>query len=80
MSVDVAQIVAVVLESYALAGLIFALVFLPRAALRVDPHLDGAPWTVRLVILPGVIALWPVLARRWVTGASAPIERTPHRR
>jgi len=80
MPFDVAVIVAAILESYALAGLVFALVFLPRAALRVDPHLAGAPWTVRLLILPGVVALWPVLARRWATGATAPVERTPHRR
>lgn len=80
MSLELAQVIATGLEAYALAGLVFALVFLPRAALRVDPHLDGSPWTVRLLILPGVIALWPVMAWRWGTGAPAPVERNPHRR
>ena len=80
MSLELAQVIATVLEGYALAGLVFALVFLPRGALRVDPHLAGAPWTVRLLILPGVVVLWPVLARRWATGATAPVERNHHRR
>lgn len=80
MSLEAAQVVAVTLESYALAGVIFAMVFLPRAALRVDPHLQGAPVSVRLLILPGVAAFWPLMAWRWATGAPAPTERTPHRR
>jgi len=80
MSLELALVVAAVLESYALAGVVFALLFLPRAALRVDPRLGGAPWTVRLLILPGVIALWPVMAWRWASRRPAPVERNPHRR
>jgi len=80
MSLALAQIVAVLLESYAIAGVTFALLFLPRAALRVDSHLQGTSWLVRLLILPGVAALWPLMAWRWATGAPAPIERNPHRR
>jgi len=80
MSLEVAQVVAATLEGYAVAGLVFAVLFLPRAALRVDPHLAGAPWTVRLLISPGIVALWPVMALRWATGKPAPIERSPHRR
>jgi hypothetical protein len=80
MSLELAQIVALVMESYAVAGVMFACVFLPRAALRVDPHLKGASPLVRLLILPGVAALWPLVAWRWGSGAPAPIEHTPHRR
>jgi hypothetical protein len=80
MSLELAQIIAMLLETYALVGLIFALAFLPRAALRLDPRLHGASPMVRLLILPGVAALWPLTAWRWATGASAPIERNPHRR
>jgi hypothetical protein len=79
MSLQAAEIVATLLEAYVLAGLLFALVFLPRGARRVDPHLAGAPVLVRLLILPGVAALWPLMARRWLTGAEAPAERNPHR-
>ena len=75
----VAEAVVSVLEIYAIAGVLFALCFLPRAVARMDPGLAGAPWVTRLLILPGIAALWPLFARRWLTGGAAPTERTPHR-
>lgn len=65
MPLPAAQVVAVVVETYLAAGLAFALLFLPRAAIRVDPGLGRSPVTVRLLLAPGVVLLWPVLARRW---------------
>jgi hypothetical protein len=79
MPVDVAEVIAAMCELYALAGLMFAAAFLPRAVTRLDPRVAHAPTSLRLVILPGVAALWPLLAWRWISGASAPIERNPHR-
>ena len=67
------------LEAYAIAGVVFAAVFLTRGIAQVDPRVVGAPRTLRLLILPGIVALWPLFARRWATGASAPIEDNPHR-
>ena len=67
------------IEGYALVGLLFSVLFLPRAAARMDPGLAHAPIAVRLLILPGVIALWPLLGLRWAKGTSAPTERNPHR-
>jgi hypothetical protein len=34
---------------------------------------------LRLLLLPGVVALWPLFATRWITGAPDPVERNPHR-
>lgn len=65
MSLAAAQVVAAVVESYLLAGIAFALVFLPRGAARVDPGIGRSPVAVRLLLAPGVVLLWPVLARRW---------------
>jgi len=79
MDLQAARALALLIESYIVIGLAFAAVFLPVAAARVDPRLARSPWTVRLLILPGVAALWPVFARRWVSGAAAPDERNPHR-
>jgi hypothetical protein len=31
------------------------------------------------LILPGIAALWPLFARRWMTGAPEPTEKNPHR-
>lgn len=61
-------------------GVLFALPFLARGVQRVDPGARGGGWGFRLMILPGVAALWPVLARRWLSGAASPPEpRDAHR-
>jgi hypothetical protein len=74
-----AQVVVALVEWYALAGVVFAVLFLPRAVARMDPRVAGSPKGLRLLILPGVAALWPLLAWRWMAGAREPIERNPHR-
>ena len=79
MPLEIAQFVVAAFEAYALAGVGFALLFLPRAVARLDPRVAGAPKSLRLLILPGVIALWPLFAWRWITGAHEPIENNPHR-
>ena len=79
MPLEIAQVVVAVFEAYALAGVGFALLFLPRAVARLDPRTAGAAKTLRLLILPGIVALWPLFAWRWITGAHEPIERNPHR-
>ncbi|MEO5823116.1 MAG: hypothetical protein ABIT71_21645 [Vicinamibacteraceae bacterium] len=65
MSLDVARAVAWLLEGYAVAGLLFAAVFLRRGIVRVDPIVGHSPWTVRLLLAPGVVALWPLVAMIW---------------
>lgn len=50
---------------YAAAGALFAACFLWRGIEGVDPSARGSPWTFRLLIAPGVVALWPMLAVRW---------------
>jgi hypothetical protein len=79
MPMLVARILVTIAESYALAGVLFALAFLPRGIVRVDERLRASPWTVRVLLLPGIAALWPLFAWRWITGRAAPDERNPHR-
>ena len=43
MSLDAARVVAALLEGYAVAGLIFAALFLPRGIVRVDPLVGHSP-------------------------------------
>jgi hypothetical protein len=76
---EIAQFVVSAVESYALVGVGFALMFLPRAVARLDPRVASAPKTLRLLILPGVVALWPLFAWRWISAAPEPIEHNPHR-
>lgn len=76
----IARLIALVIEAYGLAGLVFAIVYLPKAVLRLDDRLRGSPIGVRFLILPGVAALWPLFAWWWVTGRTAPVEQNSHRR
>ena len=65
MSLEVAQVVVFLAQGYGGAGLAFALAFLPLGAPRVDRNLVGSPLAVRVLILPGVVIFWPLLAWRW---------------
>lgn len=71
MPLAVAQALVWVLTSYALVGLAFAIPFVLRGAARLDAHAAGAPWGFRLLILPGALALWPLLALRWRAASRA---------
>lgn len=69
MSEAMAEILVMGLGVYALAGLLVGLLFLFGGAGRIDPAAKGAgmPWHVRLLILPGVTGLWPLmLTKLWV--------------
>ena len=75
----VARVVVAIVDGYALAGVVFAFLFLPRALVGLDPRTASASWSLRLLILPGIAALWPLFAWRWMTSAPEPLERNPHR-
>lgn len=61
-------------------GLLFAGPFLIRRVQQTDPEAAGASTGFRLMILPGVVLLWPMLARRWMAGINHPPQaRSPHR-
>lgn len=51
--------------AYLIAGLLFGLVFVTRGVDRVDAQAREAGWGFRAVIVPGVVALWPLLLLRW---------------
>ena len=52
--------------SYVAIGSILAAPLLAFGLPRFDPAVKGAPWTFRALVLPGVVALWPVLMHRWL--------------
>ena len=68
-----------ILGVYAAIGLLFAFPFVFRGVNRIDPVAEGGSWGFRLIILPGVVAFWPMLLRRWMTGSAPPQERNAHR-
>ena len=67
--------------AYLACGVVFAGPFIWRGVTRIDPVAREATVGFRLVILPGVTLLWPLLAVRWARGSThPPIEQTAHRR
>lgn len=54
------------LAAYAALGALFAIAFVTMGVTRVDPVAKGSGIGFRLVILPGVAALWPLLLGRWI--------------
>jgi hypothetical protein len=75
-----AQLIVDTASIYAVAGLVFAAVFVTRLVGRIDPSAVDGTWGFRLVIVPGVIVFWPYLLGRLLRGAVAPpAEWTAHR-
>ena len=68
------------LQAYLAVGLLFAIPFVWKGAGQIDPVAREGTWGFRLIIIPGVIAMWPLLAARWKRKGARPIESNAHRR
>jgi hypothetical protein len=60
------ELFVTILEAYAATGLLFACAFLTVGIRQVDRASRGSGVGFRLIILPGVVALWPVMLKRWI--------------
>mgnify|MGYP006274028211 CR=1 FL=1 len=64
------------------AGAVTAVAFVPFGAGRVEPGARGA-WVFRVLLIPGVVLLWPLVLVRWARlerGAARDLpERPPFR-
>ena len=70
----------ILLAVYLACGLAFAIPFAMIGAKRIDRHAAHGSWGFRVLIIPGTMALWPLLLRRWAGGAKEPPEqRDAHR-
>lgn len=54
---------------YLLAGLVIGGLSLLGLAPRADPALGASNASVRLLLLAGAVAVWPLAARAWLRGA-----------
>ncbi len=68
-----------VLAIYAAVGFVFAIAFVWKGAGKIDPAAAAGTIGFRLLIIPGTIALWPILARRWLLRQGPPEECNAHR-
>lgn len=67
---NVATVTAVLngLAIYAGLGVLFAALFLAFGLARIDHGAKGTGLVFRLMIAPGLVALWPVMLVRWIAG------------
>jgi hypothetical protein len=57
------------LVAYADVGALFAVLFVSFGVQRLDAASSGAGIAFRLLIWPGVAALWPMFLLRWMRNA-----------
>jgi hypothetical protein len=65
--------------AYLAVGFVFSVPFAFLGAGKIDPDAQDATWGFRVMVIPGATLLWPLMAKRWMTGAPPPEERTPHK-
>lgn len=75
MSEAAAETLVLALGLYAALGLLVGLIFMFGGAGRIDPAAKGKglPVRVRLLILPGLIGLWPVMLLKLFTQKEPPV-------
>ncbi len=59
--ITIINIFLTALGIYFLLGLLFGLYFVLAGAIKIDPLMQETKKKVRFLILPGVIATWPLL-------------------
>ncbi|MEM9054382.1 MAG: hypothetical protein AAGB16_03570 [Pseudomonadota bacterium] len=75
MSEQTAELIVLALGLYAVIGLLVGLSYMFGGAGRIDPAAKGKglPWRVRLLILPGLIGLWPLMLTKLFTQKEPPV-------
>ena len=77
----IAAVFLILLGAYLACGLVFAILFALVGVKKIDPHAAHGSWGFRLLVIPGTMAFWPLLLRRWATGTKEPPEEcNAHRR
>ena len=80
MTEQLAGLIVGVAGIYAAIGIVFAIPFVLRGAGRIDPNAVHGSRGFRVLIFPGSVALWPLLALRWLrSDGTPPEEHNTHR-
>lgn len=75
MSEAAAETLVLALGVYFVLGLLVGLIFVFGGAGRIDPAAKskGLPFRVRLMILPGIIGLWPIMLTKLLVQKEPPV-------
>jgi hypothetical protein len=61
-----AELLRTAVAAYLGVGVVFGLGFVTVGVGRLDPAARGTSPAFRALILPGSVALWPLLAAQWI--------------
>jgi len=61
--VSAVQLALLAVGVYAAVGVVFSLAYAARIAPARDGALRASGWSVRLLLIPGAVAVWPLLLR-----------------
>ena len=61
-----ADIIVSIFYFYIILGLLFGAWFVFKGIQQVDDGMEGAKPGLRLLLLPGTIALWPLMAMKYM--------------
>lgn len=75
MSEAAAKTLVLLMGIYAVLGLFIGLIFMFGGAGRIDPAAKGKglPLRARILILPGIIGLWPIMLTKLFAQKEPPI-------
>ncbi|MFI4860651.1 MAG: hypothetical protein ACIAXF_08230 [Phycisphaerales bacterium JB063] len=59
------NLILIVSLAYFVIGFVAGLWLVCFGLVRIDPAVSASPRHVRLVLMPGLVALWPVLLFKW---------------
>ena len=80
MSLLIARWVVRAAYAYAMIGIALLPWWQARGLRRLDAAAGAGPWGFRVLVSPGLVALWPWLLRRAGRGTGhPPVERNAHR-
>jgi hypothetical protein len=65
-AIATAESILLLVQYYAMVGAVVAAAFLLIGVGRISPEARGS-YLFRLLVLPGVVGLWPVVLWRWFT-------------
>lgn len=64
-------ILLAVLSIYLVAGLLFVIPFLVKGIHTIDETAEGSSAGFYIMIIPGVLLLWPLLWKKWIIAGSS---------
>ncbi len=73
MTLEWAQWIVGAFGVYLAAGAVFATFFVSAGLSRIDAVAKAMPWSARLLLVPGSVALWPLMLKKWLTQREPPV-------